>query len=173
MTSRIRTRPVRPASAAEDQRLLHDHADDRPVGRADQLERRDLLQLLHRHGVDDEGDHHGGYGEQDAEKQPDLAARPVHHGDQKQLLLLGLRQSRQMLPLAHRGGQQVDIGPRRHAGDDGGDTGGLHGVCTPRRLDARRGRVERRLKRQRIGQRHEHRGIAARIQRVLDEADHA
>ena len=87
--------------------------------------------------------------------------------------LLGLRQCREMLPLAHRGGQQLHIRPRRHAGDDGGDIGGLHGVASARGLHAGGGRGEGGLQRLRIGQRHEDRRIAARVQGILDEPDDA
>ena len=50
--------PDAKTGCAKDQGLLHDQPDDGAVGRADQFKRGDLFQLLHRHRVDDERDHH-------------------------------------------------------------------------------------------------------------------
>jgi hypothetical protein len=60
------------ADQAQAHRLLQDHAGDRAVARADQLEHRDLADLAQRHRVDDEGDDGGADDGQDHQEHADL-----------------------------------------------------------------------------------------------------
>ena len=150
------------AGEAERQRLLDDHADDGAVGRADQLQRRDLPDLLHGHGVDDERDDHGRDEQQDRHEQADLAARAVDHGLREDRLLLGLRHGGEMLPpprrLGDSFGRHIRVQPRDH----GIDRVPARSARAARQLHARRRRRQIELQLLGIEQRDVDDGIAAR-----------
>ncbi len=65
--------PTTKADQAQAERLLQNHPGDRPVACTDELEHRDLADLAHGHGVDDEGDDGRADHGQDDQEHADLA----------------------------------------------------------------------------------------------------
>jgi hypothetical protein len=63
------------ADHAQCQRLLHDHCGDGAVARSDQLQHRDLADLVHGQRVDDERDDRGADDGQDHQEHADLLGR--------------------------------------------------------------------------------------------------
>ena len=142
-------------------RLLHDHADDGAIRRADQLQHGDVAQLLHGHGVDDEGDDDRGHQQQDAGEHADLPPGAIDQRFGEDAFLLGLRERRQMLPTARRLGDRVQVGvgsDARHHRVDRVPAGALR---SSRDLDTGRRRGEFELKLLGIQQRDEGDGVAA------------
>jgi hypothetical protein len=78
----------RVAERAHQQRLLEDEAADHAVARADQLEQRDVADLVERERVDDQRDDDGGNDDEQRAEQTELALRLVHHAGEQQVLLL-------------------------------------------------------------------------------------
>ena len=92
------TKPIRP----EPQRLLQDHPGDGAVAGADELEHRDLADLVQRHGVDDEGHDGGADHREDDQEHADLACRGGDQLGDEDFFHLRAGEHLEVLPAADR-----------------------------------------------------------------------
>ena len=101
-------RPI--TEGTHEQRLLEDESADDAVAGTDELEQRDVADLVERERVDDERDDDGGDDDEQDAEEAELAARLVHHAGEQQVLLL-------------LGGIDGDVRPGAQRAADGGFIG--------------------------------------------------